>query len=54
LGQNNLDNYVNLISRTAEQIRYFLGTLNYTDTPSNNTFITSVSQENGIISVQRA
>lgn len=54
LGQNNLDNYVNLISRTAEQIRYFLGTLNYTDTPSDNTFITSVSQENGIISVQRA
>ena len=54
LGQNNIDNYVSLISRTAEQIRYFLGTLNYTDNPQNNTFVTSVSEENGIISVQRA
>lgn len=53
LGQNNLDNYVSLISRTAEQIRYFIGLLNYTDTAQTHKFVTSVSEDNGVISVTR-
>lgn len=54
IGRNNIDNYANLITRNAEQIRYFLGNLVYTDAPLDNQFITSVSENNGIINVERA
>lgn len=54
LGATNLEEYENLISRTAQQIRYFLSTLQKTDESVTNQFVTSVSQTNGIITVERA
>jgi len=54
IGRSNLTDYGSLISRTAEQIRYFLGNLNNNDTAQDNKFVTSVSETNGIISVERA
>lgn len=54
IGQGNLNDYPTLITRTAEQIRYFLGTLAQVDNAVTNQFVTSVSETNGIISVTRA
>lgn len=54
VGRTNIQDYPNLISRTAEQIRYFIGLLNKTDTEREHYFVTEVSQSNGIISVERA
>ena len=54
IGQTNLNDYPTLITRTAEQIRYFLGTLEQVDEARANQFVTSVSETNGIISVTRA
>ena len=54
LGRTNIADYPNLISRTAEQIRYFIGLINSTDTARENYFVTQVSQTGGTISVERA
>lgn len=54
IGQANLNDYPTLITRTAEQIRYFLGTLAQVDNAVTNQFVTSVSEINGIINVTRA
>lgn len=54
IGRTNLEDYPNLITRNAEQIRFFLNTLNSTDTAQTNKFVTSVSETSGIISVERA
>lgn len=56
LGQSNVDNYANLITRTAEQIRYFISTLNpiQQDQEVQHQFVTSVQETNGIINVSRA
>lgn len=53
IGRVNLDDYPNMITRNAEQIRYFLSTLASDDTAQENKFVTAVSQSNGIISVER-
>ena len=50
----NLEEYPNLTTRTADQIRYFLNTLNVEDTALENQFVTSVSQEGGQITITRA
>lgn len=54
LGATNIEEYHSLITRTAEQIQYFLSYLNKTDTSVDRQFVTSVSEENGIISVERS
>ena len=54
IGRYFLEEYPNLTTRTADQIRSFLATLTYTDTTVNNQFVTNVSEENGMISVSRA
>ena len=54
LGRSNITDYPNLISRTAEQIRYFIGLINSADTARENYFVTQVSQTGGTISVERA
>lgn len=54
LGRSNIADYPNLISRTAEQIRYFIGLINATDTAREHYFVTEVSQSGGTISVERA
>lgn len=54
IGNFNLSEYESLNARTADQIRYFLGTLNNNDIARDNQFVTSVSETNGIISVERA
>ena len=54
LGRTNIDEYPSLITRTAEQIQYFLGTLNSTDSAQDHQFVTSVSETSGITTVERA
>lgn len=54
LGRGNIEDYPNLISRTAEQIRYFIGLINAADTAREHYFVTEVAQSNGTISVERA
>lgn len=54
IGASNLNDYPSLIARNTEQIRYFLGTLNATDTARDNQFVTAVNETNGIIEVERA
>lgn len=54
LGRANLDDYPTLLSRTAQQINYFIGQLNVVDNARENYFVTSVSQTAGSISVERA
>ena len=54
LDPTNLTEYPNLITRNAEQIRYFLGNLKVTDTAQSNKFVTAVSQTNGKIEIERA
>lgn len=54
LGRSNIEDYPNLISRNAEQIRYFIGQLNAADEARDNQFVTAVSEEAGIITVERA
>ena len=54
LGTANLDDYPNLITRNAEQIRYFLNKLSNTDSAISHKFVTSVSETDGVISVERA
>ena len=54
LGDTNLTEYPNLLSLNVIQIRAFLATLKYEDTARDHQFVTSVSEENGIISVERA
>jgi F0F1-type ATP synthase beta subunit len=36
LGRSNIEDYPNLISRNAEQIRYFIGQLNAADEARDN------------------
>ena len=54
IGSYNLENYPNMITRNAEQINYFLGRLVTNDQEVDNQFVTSVSQNNGLVSVTRA
>ncbi len=54
IGENYVEEYANLVSLNADQIRFFLGQLNYNDTEQPNQFVTSVSESNGIVSVTRA
>lgn len=49
-----LDEYVTLGTATGMQTRTLIGRLNYTDNPRDNYFVTSVSENAGIISVERA
>ena len=48
-----LDEYVTLGTATGMQTRTLIGRLNYTDNPRDNYFVTSVSENAGIISVER-
>ena len=54
IGRTNIENYPTLITRTAEQIRYFINQLNTNDTEQENKFVTSVSETAGIITVEKA
>lgn len=54
IGNYSLENYASLTYKTNAQITYYLDLLNYTDSAQTNQFITSVSQESGLISVTRA
>ena len=54
IGATSLEDYADLTTRNADQIRYFLSTLKKVDTEVTNQFVTSVSQTNGIITVERA
>ena len=54
IARTNLSNYDSMIDRNAEQIRYFLNKLSLNDTAQNNKFVTSVSQDGGAITVERA
>lgn len=54
LGRSNIEDYPSMITRTAEQILYFLDTLSSNDTAQEHQFVTSVSEASGIITVERA
>lgn len=54
IGRDNINDYASMIARNAEQIRYFLNRLNYTDVAQTNKFVTSVSESSGVIDVERA
>lgn len=54
IGRSNLEDYPTLLNRTYEQIQYFLQQLNKTDNARTHQFVTAVTEENGIISVERA
>ena len=54
IGRTNIKEYPSMIYRTAEQIQYFLEQLNQSDNEVENQFITSVSENAGIITVSRA
>ena len=54
IGRSFLEDYPNLTTRNATQIRAFLATLAYSDTARPNQFVTSVTEENGIITVERS
>lgn len=54
IGRNFIEEYPNLTTRNATQIRAFLATLNYTDSVRPNQFVTSVSESNGIVTIERS
>lgn len=54
IGRSNLEDYPTLINRTYEQIQYFINRLNNTDAVRTHQFVTAVTEENGIITVERA
>lgn len=54
IGRSNLEDYPTLINRTYEQIQYFINRLNNTDAARTHQFVTAVTEENGVITVERA
>ena len=54
IGRSNIDDYPNMITRIARLIDYYLGTLAVNDTAQEHRFVTSISQEDGLIHVERA
>lgn len=54
IGMMNVEDYPSMLNLTAEQIRYFLGTLTAQDTTTENYFVTAVNQTNGAITVEKA
>ena len=54
IGMMNVEDYPSMLNLTAEQIRYFLGTLTAQDTSTENYFVTAVNQTNGAITVEKA
>lgn len=54
IGTTILNEYPSMTARVSEQIQFFLGRLEITDIAQANQFVTSVSQEGGIVSVTRA
>ena len=54
IGRSNLEDYPTLINRTYEQIQYFINRLNNTDAARTHQFVTAVTEENGIVTVERA
>lgn len=54
IGPSLLTNFPSLTQYNAEQISYFISLLNQPDNEIEHTFVTSVSQDNGIITVTRA
>ena len=54
IGRNNLQNYNSLIYRTAEQIQFFISQLNHTEGATEGYFVTAVTEQNGIVTTQKA
>lgn len=54
IGRSNLEDYPSMLNRTYEQIMYFLAQLKNTDQALTHQFVTAITEENGIVSVERA
>lgn len=54
IGRINLEEYPDFITRSADQISYFINKLDKVDNEIAHQFVTSVSETDGIISVTRA
>ena len=54
IGRTNIEEYPTFLNRTYEQIQYFLNQLNAVDRAQTHQFVTAVTEESGIISVERA